>query len=87
MKKSGIVNLSVHRNTKESRARKTVARQMIRAAREINEDKQIKGYVIVAWTDEYDGRADWHLEGVESSRSTPERVKQILINAFDQARD
>lgn len=77
----------VHKNTKDRRNRHQVARQFMDGAKSLNQDKAIRGYVIVAWTDEFDARCDWHLDKVESSRSTPERIKRAFIDALAETKE
>lgn len=84
---ANVTHISVHKNTKEKRQRHLVSGRLKDAIKHINKDKRVVGYALVAWTDEYDARCDWWFEGIQSARSTPERVKQALLHALNDTHE
>lgn len=81
-----VVSLSVHKNTLEQRKRHATSKEFMAEAKKIARDKQISGYVIVAYTKDEETRTSYD-SGHMPPRYLPEFVRAKIIVAIDNASD
>lgn len=80
---SNVVSLNVHKNTLEKRKRKEANKKLKECISDINHDKQMSYFVVVAWDEDRKiSRVNWKLGDKDSIYQVPEAIKQILLHAF-----
>ena len=82
------VSLSVHRNTKEQRARREAANYLRECAREVSQRLNLTGFLLVAWDKDWNASSRWELGGMpnEVAGEFAKRAYERSLNKLD-ARD
>ena len=74
----GIPNLSVHRNTRAERRCRDMRKELVAEAKKAGEIKDIAGYAIVTWDEQWGFRASYQWSRTTPSVIVPGFVKGCL---------
>ncbi len=75
----GILNLTVHRNTRARQQARYSRKRFYRDFRGLEKMEGIKGWAIVVWDKDWNFRTDWESGGTMPGNVLPEFVKQALL--------
>lgn len=83
-----VVNLSVHRNTREKKKRREVSDALMRNAKNLAGPKDINGFSLVVWYGDGSTACSWR-RGMLPHNVIPEHTKRALERRFNKldARD
>lgn len=82
------VVLSVHRNTVEQRKRHATSEHLVKAARNMAAEKQVRGYAIVTWDKDCESiRTSFDPGPTMPDFAVPEFVRSILTHRISGDRE
>lgn len=77
-KKSGVVSLTAHRNTKARRARQEAQRGLLKGIRRMVTSSDCRAYAIVVFDDNGQARAMWDTGKIIPQFSMPDTIAHVL---------
>lgn len=72
------IHLSVHRNSRSDRERRHISDSLRDVARVATKDKQIAGYAIVVWDEQWNANAYWETGKNMPAIIVPDFTKEII---------
>lgn len=79
-----VLSLTAHRNTRAKRERHATSYGMIAGAKKLARGKNVSGYVVIAFSEDFGSKAYWELHGIPH-HVAPEMVKQHLLAHINEA--
>jgi len=76
--------LTIHKNTKDQRESKRIRNELIKDAKNLAKNQDIKGYAIVVWDKNYGSACSWDTGDSLPGIVIPEFTKQILTRRQGQ---
>lgn len=73
-----VVNLSVHRNTRDQRRAKRQRKNLVNCARSLAREGDIAGWAMVVWNKDWDTRSEWEAAGTMPDNNMSEFVKRSI---------